>query len=628
MPYAEIDEAGSKIEITTTYADRYLIKQLPGASYRGETQTWRVPLSWSACITLRGLFGWDLEVGPLLESWARGEHALRIAPALLLRDKLAFDQESLADASIAAVAALLNEIEREAPEDRKLFPYQRIDVTYLALVRDGILANPMGLGKSASAIRTLQVLQCMLGDYPFPVLVICPNTVKETWAGEIEKFAPKISHAVVTGSAGQRRKAIERGADITIVNWESLRIHSRLAPYGNQALTDTEKQPKELNKQQYKTVICDEAHHMKDPHSKQARAAWALMHDAEYRYLMTGTPVVSNVGDLWSLLHAADPRGFPAKTKYLDRWARVELSFYGGAEILGLKPETAAEFRKVTDYLIRRVPKEAALPQLPEKLPVTYRYTEMSPVQAKLYKEMERNEIALVESATEGAELLSAPNAIAQLTRLLQFAAASATQEASGKKKCADCKKVYAEVYDACPECAATGWEPHLVVRLQMPSSKVDDLVELLSEMGTEPLVVAAVHTQLLNLAAARLERAGIKHGLITGEQDTDQRKEAIRLFQEGSIRVILLNVAAGGEGITLTKASTLLFMQRHWSKVVNDQVEDRLHRIGQHYPVQVIDQIAPGTAEYRKLQVIQEKGDRIEEIIRDKEALLRLLGA
>ena len=606
MPYAELlAEDHRKIEIATDFSDRYLIRQLPGASYHKDTQTWRCKRSWAACLTLRGLFREELRIGPQLVEWASAERLSRIDPAMALRDAL--HAEQLDGSQIQQVIRIIaRDIEslRQGGGQRRLFGYQRADVAYLALARHGILANPPGLGKTGSAIRTLQVLSCM-GEAVFPALVITPNTVKRTWEDEARKWAPDIAVSVIDGPAGKRRKAIEADADLYVVNWEAMRVHSRLSAYGAMALTEEERTPRELNQKQFRTVIADEAHRARDAHAKQTRAMWSLMHAAEFRYLLTGTPVVSNMGDLWSLLHAVEPEGFPAKTKYIERWARVELGFFGGAEILGLNPETADEFRAVTEPLYRRIPKEAALPQLPPKLDVMYRYCDMSLPQARLYQAMEKDMITEMQG-----DIISAANGLAKLTRLLQFAAASA------------------ETYEDTVADKETGEDKVITrVRLKMPSSKVDDLVDLLDETDEEPLVAVAVSTQLIRLAAARLAKADISCGVITGDVSTDDRQEYIRQFQAGEIRVMLMNIDAGGEGITLTRASRILFMQRSWSKVKNEQVEDRLHRIGQEAPVQVIDQIAPGTVEYRKLDILADKGERIEEIVRDHAALLRLLG-
>jgi SNF2 family DNA or RNA helicase len=592
LPFAELDDTGKYVHVTTDYADRYLIRMMPGTAWRSDDKLWRVPVSWAACIVLRQLFGSELCVGEKLVAWARDRREWRIDPVLMLRDKLHMDDECRTYDAVDGARQALEKIEAE--HELQLFPYQCVDVLFMALNFRCILANPMGIGKSASSIRTLLLHDKMEAE-PYPALVICPNTVKETWAGEFRKFAPELDIVIVAGGAGTRRKILTPGHQVYIINWEALRIHSRLAGYGAMALTDEEKTPKELNKLGFRTVIADEAHRAKEPKSKQTRAMWALMREAQYRYPVTGTPVVSNVGDLWSLLHACEPEWFPARTRYLERYARIELGFFGGQEILGLRPETQEEFHAITRPLIRRVPKEAALPQLPPKLDVVYRFCDMSPSQKRLYDQMERNLIAEVE---DSAELVSAPNAIAQLTRLLQFASASATVDDDNH------------------------------VRLSLPSSKVDDLAELLGEMGEEPLVVAAVSRQLIELAAARLDKEGITYGLITGVVSTEDRQRAVERFQAGKIRCILLTIDTGGLGITLTRADTIVFLQRHFSRIMNDQCEDRLHRIGQKNPVHVIDMIAPGTVEYRKLQILKDKGDRMEEILQDRETLLRLLGA
>jgi SNF2 family DNA or RNA helicase len=603
VPYAELlAEDPRKIEVVTDFSDRYQIRSLPGSNYHKDTQTWRVKTSWAACLTLRGLFRDDLVIGENLIKWASAQRLTRINPAMALRDVLS--AELLEDDQIQRIIRIIGQDIEAGEAGRRLFAYQRADTAYLVLARHAILANPPGLGKTGSVIRALQVLT-RLDELAFPVLVIAPNTVKRTWEDELRKWAPDLRVSVVDGPAGKRRKAIESDADVYVINWEALRIHSRLSAYGAMALTEDEKTPRELNQRQFRTVIADEAHRARDAHAKQTRAMWALMHAAEFRYLLTGTPVVSNMGDLWSLLHAVEPEGFPAKTKYIERWARVELGFFGGAEILGLNPETADEFRAVTEPLYRRIPKAAALPQLPPKLDVMYRYCDMSLPQSRLYQAMEKDMITEVQGG-----LVSAANGLAKLTRLLQFAAASA------------------ETYEDTVADKETGEDKVITrVRLKMPSSKVEDLVDLLDETDEEPLVAVAVSTQLIRLAAARLAKAEISCGVITGDVSTGDRQEYIRQFQAGEIRVMLMNIDAGGEGITLTRASRILFMQRSWSKVKNEQVEDRLHRIGQAAPVQVIDQIAPGTVEYRKLDILADKGERIEEIVGDQAALLKLLG-
>lgn len=475
----------------------------------------------------------------------------------------------------------------------KLYGFQRAGVAFLVKNRRAILADPPGLGKSAQIIRTLQVLSEM-GENPFPALIVCPNSLKlSTWCFELKQWAPELSVTVVDGSAAQRRKQLASGAQVTVIHWEALRLHSRLAGYGTIALTDEERAPKELNAIGFRTVVGDEAHKIAEPRSQMTRAMWALLHDAEFRYLMTGTPIKQNLGNLWALLHGVEPTWFPARTKYLDRWGETSLNYFGGLDVHGVKAETKEEFFQVIDPLIRRIPKEAALPQLPPKLPTAIRHTPMTPKQAKAYRQMRDTMVAQLN------DILVAPSPLAQLTRLAQFAAASAEIAEDGQ------------------------------LRLSAPSSKVDDLVDLLEELGDEPLVVAAVSRQLIELAAERLTKLHITHGLVTGAHSVWERQQAVQKFQEGRLRVILLTLGAGAEGITLTRASKLLFMQSSWSQVQNLQCEDRIHRIGseRHDFVQIIVQITPDTVEEHQREVLELKGIRAEEVVRDEQTLKKLLG-
>jgi SNF2 family DNA or RNA helicase len=476
----------------------------------------------------------------------------------------------------------------------RLLSYQRSGVAFLVKARRALLADPPGTGKTAQLIRTLQVLREM-DEHPFPALVVCPNSLKlSTWARELSTWAPELAVQVVDGNATQRRKQIATPADCYILNWEGVRLHSRLAGYGTIPLTEKEKLPKELNELGLRTVILDEAHKAKDPHAAQTRAVWALCEKAEFVFYATGTPVAQNIGDLWSLVRGIEPTWFPAKTKYLDRYADTSLNPFGGLDVHGIKNETRDEFFKIVDPLMRRIPKEAALPHLPPVLPIQTRHTVMSAKQKKAYDEMERDMIAQLD------DLVVAPNPLSQLIRLNQFAAAHAEVTEDG-------------------------------MRLANPSCKVDDLADLLDELGPdEPLVVAAVSRQLIELAAERLKKLKISFGLITGAQSQYERDQAVQRFQNGQLRVIMLTLGAGAEGITLTRSRTMLFMQTSYSEVQNAQARDRVHRIGseRHDAIRIIEQITPGTVEERRSELLETKQMRMEEVVRDRQTLAKLLGA
>lgn len=528
----------------------------------------------------------------------------------------------------------------------KLLDFQRPGVAFLVRNKRAILADPPGLGKTAQLIRTLQVLAEM-GQNPYPALVVCPNSLKSsTWSFELTKWAPEIHVEIIDGSAVNRRKQLERvrtyGAEtpvVAVINWEGVRLHSRLAGYGTIALSDKDREPKELNQIGLRTVICDEAHRLKDPKSAQTRATWAVLHGAEYRYLATGTPIDKNIVQLWALLHGIEPDWTPSKIKYTDRYADASVNFFGGLDVHGIKPDTKAEFFRIVDPLMRRIPKEAALPQLPPRLPDQIRHTPMLPKQKKAYEQMREHMIANIDG------LLVAPNPLAQVMRLNQLASSCAelvpvtrrewrTRPVyTGTTHTGENGRVIREIErdgngDAVMEKYLVEY-PDFDVRLTAPSPKVDDLVDLLEELGDEPLVVGAESRQLIELAAERLERLNIPHGLVTGAQSGYERGQAVERFQNGKLRVILLTLGAGAEGLTLTRASRALAMQDSYSSIRNQQFVDRIYRIGSehHDSVQTIRQITPGTVEETKQDILSTKAMRAEELVRDRSTLLQLLG-
>lgn len=521
----------------------------------------------------------------------------------------------------------------------KLLDFQRPGVAFLVRNKRAILADPPGLGKTAQLIRTLQVLAEM-GQNPFPALVVCPNSLKSsTWSFELAQWAPELTVQVIDGGAVQRRKQLAREADVFVINYEGIRLHSRLAGYGTISLSDKDREPKELNELGLRTVICDEAHRLKDPKSAQTRATWAVLHGAEFRYLATGTPIADNIADLWALLHGIEPGWLPAKTKYVDRYGDTSVNFFGGLDVHGIKPETKAEFFRIVDPLMRRIPKQAALPQLPAKLPTAVRHTPMLPKQKKAYEQMRQHMIANIDG------LLVAPNPLAQLMRLNQLASSFAELLPVTRREWRE-RTIFADEWFEAPDGKRYRLPlrddngdvvkekyfveyPDFDVKLTAPSPKVDDLVDLLEELGDEPLVVAAVSRQLIELAAERLKRLDIPHGLVTGAQSGYERGQSVENFQNGRHRVILLTLGAGAEGLTLTRASRMLFMQESYSSIQNQQAEDRIYRIGseRHDSIQIIKQIAPGTIEETKQDILLGKALRAEEVVRDQSTLLRLLG-
>jgi SNF2 family DNA or RNA helicase len=166
-------------------------------------------------------------------------------------------------------------------------------------------------------------------------------------------------------------------------------------------------------------------------------------------------------------------------------------------------------------------------------------------------------------------------------------------------------------------------------VNLMGPSCKVDALLEILDSLGSEPVAVGMVSRQLLDLCSQALLKQKIPFSAVFGGQSMIEREQAIKDFQEGKVRVILLTVQSGGTGITLTTAPYLVMLQRSWSLIDNLQTEDRVHRIGseKHAQVTIIDVLTEGTMEVgRQIERLQEKGANLNEILRDADTVKKLI--
>lgn len=588
--FVDIDPAGEHIIINAEWRLKELCKSLPGASWDTKASVWRIPLSWAGCLALRSTFKENLVIGENLTEWAKNEKIKRIDPSNLLRD-----------------------LDISEDGDSDLFPHQRAGVLFLSTARRALLADEPGLGKTAQAIRALKKMHDS-GEQVFPALIVCPNTLKKNWQREFDRWWPGVNVTVINGSATKRRAQFDQQSDVIVINWESLRTHSKLSPYGSIALarcidckghdsritqSRCEVHQRELNLIDFKSVVADEIHRSKDPKSKQTRALWAATGDADIRFALTGTPIANNVVDLWPILHWISPSEWPSKTKWIDRMIDTMINAFGGMMVLGVKANMEQEFYAAINPRMRRMLKSRVLPWLPEVI-TERRDVEMGAKQAKAYKQMLEHMIVMLETG----DSLIASNPLTQTLRLLQFASS------------------YAEI-----SVDETGKEK---VVLSDPSCKVDALMDDIKngDFGDDSVAVCAVSRQLINLLSARLTKEGIEHGLITGDQDADERQKSIDDFQSGRTKWILFTAQAGGVGVTLTAARRLVMLQRPWSLVDYKQALDRVHRIGSeiHDCVIITDYVTEGTVEERVIQALDTKADNFEQIVRDKEQLLKML--
>jgi SNF2 family DNA or RNA helicase len=627
VPLAEIiqDSHGlDVIGVETQWTEKELIKEVPSSRWNPDLKIWQVPLSWAACLQLRGLFGQNLHVGPQLALWSRREVTERIIPALELREKITRTDGGFWE---------------------NLYDFQTSGAEFLLTTGEGgLLGDDMGLGKTAQILAALEALLTRLTpEDALPALVICPNSVKSGWAKQAKLWKSTANVYVVEGSATLRRQILAKAREdplaLVVTNIESVRLVSRLAPYGSvrlarcrecsphgeERLTTArcEVHPKALNGFGFKTVICDEAHALKDPKSKQTRAVWAVGHDPSVirRWALTGTPVSNNVGDLWALMHFVCPTEYSVKSKFVDRYALQAWNAFGGLDIVGVNPKTRDEFYRILDPRFRRTPKALVLTQLPKVVRPT-RWVTMGTKQLKAYREVEERLITRLDTG----EVLLAPNNLTKATRLLQLASSYADVKWIPQPLTA---------LSECP-CYGAGLNEHaefceqalkLQVRLAEPSPKLDAVMEDIDALGGRQAVVAAQSRQLIELLAKRLTKAKKSFTLLTGTVPDYAREQNKQQFITGAAQLMLMTIDAGGTGVDgLQVCDTMLVLQRSWKMLANIQLDARVDRIGseKHESVTIVDYVTEGTVEETTLYPrLREKWDKLEEINRDRARLV-----
>lgn len=609
MPLGDIgvNEKGQQvITVTTEWNAKELIRKISGSKWNVHAKIWNVPATWASLVTLRGVFKETFTLTQGLIDWAWELRRARIDPALEVRNLLEWP----------ATPGL----------DEHLYSYQRAGVEFMRRAGSGLLGDDMGTGKSLQTLALNLAHEHERND-ALPALIICPNSVKRHWVREVSKWMPTASVYNVEGTAAKKRATLKEAKkdshSIVLMNIESVRSFTRLAPFGsvklkrcracdpkfgdeNLTTARCEVHHKELNEFNFITVTLDEAHRVKEPKSLQTRAIWHVMHQpgVKYRWALTGTPIANHPGDLWSIMHAVAPEDFPTKSQFVDRYCLAAWNAFGKLDIIGINPDTRDELFRLLDPRFRRMLKAVVLPQLPPKVRQT-RYVEMGTNQAKMYKELKERLI----TRTPDGDLFIAPSHLEASLRLMQVASSSVKMS---KRDPDD----------------ITQWD----VLLAEPSSKLDAFEEVLEEKGIlsqsydgPPVIVAAEFKQLINLATKRLDKLGVRYGLITGDISPLERERALDELRKRQIKVLLFTNAAGGVGLDMTAADTLINLQRSWSLVAEVQKESRNHRIGSeiHDSINIIDIVMKDTLEEDQITKLYDKFNRLDEITRDRAALL-----
>ena len=457
-----------------------------------------------------------------------------------------------------------------------LLPFQDEDVRKLVDRRSILIANEMGTGKTYEAIALDLMRRSTKPEGVIAkTLVVAPLTIlQSTWEDHYEELAPHLRTIVINPKERRHFLAALESMDydVYILHWDVLRIIEE-----------------ELRKTIWFHIIADEAHRMKNRKAQQTRSLKRLR--TAWRTAMTGTPVMNKPPDLWSILNWLYRDQWSSYWKFYQHYVDYEIIYpHGYHKILGPKNEKFLR-EKIEPYFSRRT-KEEVLPDLPDKY-YSRIEVDLLPKQRKAYDEMKKDMIAWLETQ-DGTKPLAAPVVIAQLIRLQQFALAYVDLE---------------------PLTDGTGSSRAVLTE---PSSKIDALFQILEDNPDESIVIFSQFRQAIALVETRLHRAGTNYVRITGDDSAGDRRHAVDDFQSGKASVFVGTIGAGSEGITLTRSSTVIFLDRDWTPARNAQAEDRLHRIGQEEAVQVIDIMARKTIDQYRFAVIEMKAEWIRRMLDD----------
>ena len=454
----------------------------------------------------------------------------------------------------------LPEVPVPAGVHAQLRPYQQQGLNWLQFLRAnglaGVLADDMGLGKTLQTLAHIQV-EKDAGRLVQPALIVAPVSLMGNWEREAARFTPGLRSVVLHGK--ERHALAESMAEHDLV----------IAPY---SLLQRDRE--RWLEARWHMVVLDEAQNIKNATTNAAQVVAQLQ--ANHRLCLSGTPMENHLGEVWSLFHFLMPGFLGSQQRFRDLF-RTPIERQGNTERL-------AQLRaRITPFMLRRA-KSVVAHELPPKIE-TVMPVDLSGAQADLYETIRLGMEKTVREALQAKGL--ARSQITILDALLKL-----------RQVCCDPQLV-----------------PLEAARKVHTSAKLAQLMEMLPEMLAEGrrILLFSQFTSMLSLIEAELAKHGLSWVKLTGQ--SQKRDAIIERFTSGEVPLFLISLKAGGVGLNLPQADTVIHYDPWWNPAVEAQATDRAHRIGQTQSVWVVKLVARGTIEERILALQEKKAQLAENL-------------
>lgn len=429
-----------------------------------------------------------------------------------------------------------------------LRPYQEQGVQWMMKLSQygfgGILADDMGLGKTIQVLALLESTPDIKRS-----IVVCPAVLLYNWNDEVKKFSKDIKSICIAGPIQQRQELVHNLKDETLIitTYDYLRNDTHLYDDMN-----------------FDFIVLDEAQYIKNHTTKSAQSVKKLQ--GKHRIALTGTPIENSLAELWSIFDFLMPH-------YLYNYNYFQ-SKYERPIVVAQDIKAQNQLKALVEPFILRRTKKEVLKDLPDKIEHTLQFD---------FSDKEKN-IYLAKLATFNKDLQDQIN-VKQVNKVLIL-----TMLTQLRQICCDTRLISDEDPDH-------------------PSSKLIGCMKLIEDQMLEQnkIIVFSSFTSMLALIEKELKKRYIHYGVITGDVSKEQRKITVDAFQKGDIPILLISLKAGGVGLNLTAANTVIHYDPWWNVSVQNQATDRAYRIGQKKNVQVFKIIMKDSIE-EKIMKMQER--------------------